>query len=89
MNNIDKIITNIVNDQIREEARTEALEILNKCSDARFKEFLTYHYTNKGNLCCMVLDVAKSELVGENKMIHNYEDWFGFPYLETSEKENY
>lgn len=87
MNNIDNKIKKIVKDRIRKEARSEALEILEKCSEARFNEFLTYHSSDKGNICCMVLDVAKSELVGENSMIHNYEDWFGTPYLETSQKD--
>lgn len=87
MNKIDKKIVEIVKDRIREDARAEALEILEKCSTARFNEFLTYHSSNKGNICCMVLDVAKSELVGENKMIHSVDDSFGSPYLEINFKE--
>lgn len=81
----EKIIKN-VNDLIRIEARSEALEILSKCSDERFKEFLTYQSKNKGNICCLVLDVAKSELVASNQMIHTVNDYFGSPYLETTEK---
>jgi hypothetical protein len=85
--NIDEKITKIVNDRIREEARSEALEILSKCSDERFKEFLSYHFKNKGNICCLVLDVAKSELVASNQMTHDINDYFGSPYLDITEKD--
>lgn len=84
---IDENIKKIVTEEICKEARPEALKILELCSDARFNEFLTYHSKNQGNICCMVLDVAKSELVKENKMIHSVDDHFGSPYLETTQKE--
>jgi len=87
MNKIDKNIIKIVNNLIRKEARPEALLILEKCSELRFNEFMTYIINDKENVCCMVLDVAKSELVGSNQMIHTEEDYFGFPYLKIKQKE--
>jgi hypothetical protein len=87
MNVIDKNIKKIVTDLIRKEARSEALEILEKCSEHRFNEFLAYHIKDSGNICCMVLDVAKSELVASNQMKHDVNDHFGSPYLDTTEKD--
>lgn len=87
MNKIDKNIIKIVNNLIREEARPEALEILEKCSELRFNEFMTYFINNKENVCCMVLDVAKGELVGFNEIIHTEEDYFGSSYLKIKQTE--
>ena len=81
MNNTKKVIK-IVNNLIRKEARPEALEILEKCSELRFNEFMTYFLNNKENVCCMVLDIAKSELVGLNQIIHTDESHFGGSYLK-------
>lgn len=83
MNNIDK---KMLNGLIRTEAVSESIEILTNCSETRFNEFLTYHNVGKGNLCCLVLDVAKSELVENGQILHSEEDWFGSPYLKTNNK---
>ena len=83
MNNIDKNVKEILKEVVRFESIFEAMTILTKCSEIRFNEFLTYHNIGKDNLCCLVLDVAKNELVESGEMIHNKEDWFGSPYLKT------
>lgn len=81
MNNIDKNIKKIVTYEICKEARKEALEILKKCTKERFEEFIKYHNKDQGNICCMVLDSAKIELVSSGEMTHNESDHFGFNLL--------
>lgn len=82
----NKEIVKIVENLIREEARAEALEILDKCSQARFSEFMQYYNNDTGDLCCLVLDIAKKELVDSGKMKHYKEDWYGSPWLRTTPK---
>lgn len=87
MNKIDKEIRKMVNDVLCKEARPEALVILEKCSEKHFNEFLQYYKDKKENICCMVLDSAKYDLVKTGYMIHSENDHFGSPYLETIQKE--
>jgi len=68
----------IVEEVIKKSARKEALEILEKCSDKRFKEFKDNYHMNRLNICCMSLDFAKDELVEEKIMTQNEKDHFGF-----------
>ena len=72
----------IVNDLIMEEARPEALEILENANDGQIKEFLTYYSEDKGNICCMVLDSIKMNLVEKGIMKMNEDDHFGKPIWE-------
>ena len=80
-------IIDIVVKLIRVDARSEALEILDKCSDVRYNEFINYWNNKQDNICCLVLDLGKKELVELNQMIHNKEDYFGSPWLEITQKE--
>ena len=41
---------------------------------------------DKDNICCLVLDIAKSDLVESGDMLHDKEDHFGSPYLEILPK---
>jgi hypothetical protein len=71
---IKKIITKL----IRVESRTEALEILDKASVEQVNEF--FDYWNKGgqeNVCCLVLDSIKIDLVKSGKMVKGENDSFG------------
>jgi hypothetical protein len=76
----------ILEDLLCEGARPEASIILNKCSKARLVEFLHYYEEDKCNICCMVLDVAKKELVESGDMVHSEDDYFGSPWLEVNSK---
>lgn len=67
----------IINFIIKKEARKEAIEILEKCSIRKYNEFMNYHNKNKDNICCLVLDSAKDELVKCNEMKQNKKDFFG------------
>ena len=69
----------IVEEIIKKSARKEAMEILEKCSDKRYNEFIENYNLNKFNICCLVLDSAKDELVEEKIMTqNNLKDSFGF-----------
>lgn len=71
-------IENIINELLREDVRKEATEILTKCSDERYNEFMDYYNDkSKHNVCCLVLDFAKKELVEKGQMEQNLSDDFG------------
>lgn len=67
----------IINQEIRKDARAEALVILEKSSKEIVGEFLYYYHSDIGNICCLVLDKAKSILVREKKMKQRKKDAFG------------
>jgi len=66
-----------VNYEIREDLRYEAELILIMTTDENRKDFMKYYKEDKGNICCLVLDFAKRELVEQKKMIQNDNDGFG------------
>jgi hypothetical protein len=62
-------IKKAVQTEIRKDCWGEAKMILSLTTDKNREDFLQYHKEDKGNICCLVLDFAKQELVKENKMI--------------------
>jgi hypothetical protein len=74
---LSKEISKAIKYEIRKEFRHEAEIILMLTIDKNREDFLQYHQENKGNICCLVLDYAKRELVKEKKMIQNDNDAFG------------
>jgi len=46
-------------------------------TDKNKEEFLQNHNEDKGNICCLILDYTKKQLVEEKKMIQNDNDGFG------------
>jgi hypothetical protein len=65
---------------IRENLREEAKNILVLTTDKNRKEFLEYYSKDEGNICCLVLDFAKRELIKEGKMKQRKNDGFGKPF---------
>lgn len=64
--------------EIREDAREEAKEILRLTTDEYRQEFLKYHKTDRGTICCLVLDTAKIKLIEEGKIkSYSSKDHFG------------
>ena len=80
MYNILKLI-NIVYIEIAEEYRKEAIKILLLTTDEHRQDFVRKHKRDQGNICCLILDRAKYELVKEGKMNQNDNDGFGSPDL--------
>lgn len=78
-NDIRNTLIDIVNSEIAEEARDEAMEILDATDDKRREEFILYHQSDQGNLCCLVLDYAKYKLVEEGKMKQGKDHFGNFP----------
>lgn len=75
---IDEIdFKEIVNDVIKEDARKEALDIINKSSDKIKMEFYEYYKNNNLNSFCLHLDFVKYNLVKEGKIEQKFSDNFG------------
>lgn len=70
-----------VKEQIAKQYRYEANVILNLTTKSICKEFLNYHKKNQGNICCLILDKAKQNLVDEGIMVQRNNDGFGnYPF---------
>ena len=74
---LSKELRNAIEYRIHKDFRKEAESILMLTTDEYKQEFLEYHENDKGNICCLVLDFAKRDLVKEKKMIQNKNDVFG------------
>ena len=70
-----------INNEIAIAYRKEAREIIALTTDEIRNEFLKYHKEDNGNICCMVLDKAKYDLVNEGKLKLKDSDGFGKPFL--------
>lgn len=84
MNILSKEIIDAVNDEIIETAQQEAKEILFLTSDINRKDFLTTYHQNRGNICCLILDYAKRDLIKSNKLTLKESDHFGHIYYEKN-----
>lgn len=70
----------IIDDLIAREFRNEAKEIISLTTNKERLDFIKYYKHNQGNVCCLVLDFAKQELIKENKLVFNNKDNFGKPF---------
>jgi hypothetical protein len=78
---LSKEIKKAVQSEMEKDCWHEAKTILTLTTDKNREDFLQYHKEDKGNICCLVLDFAKQELVKEKKMIQNDNDNFGKPLI--------
>jgi len=78
---IIKECNKVVNELIAKEFRMEAKEIIRLTTDLYREEFLLYHEQVKENICCLVLDKAKRQLIAEGKLKSKEEDAFGKPFM--------
>jgi hypothetical protein len=67
--------------EIAKDHHEEAKEILQLSSEETRREFLSYHEKDQGNICCLVLDKAKRDLIAEGKLKYNPEAAFGHPFM--------
>jgi hypothetical protein len=67
--------------EINKKYYLEAKEIVKLASDDERREFLKYFKEDKGNICCLVLDTIKRDLVAAGKMQQNDNDSFGKPMI--------
>ena len=67
---------------LRKGVREEAKEILSLTTDEERKNFMNAFEADKGNICCLILDFAKKELVEIGKMEQKEGDAFGKWFLE-------
>jgi hypothetical protein len=67
--------------EVAKEHHAEAKEIIRLGSDDDRKEFLKYYKEDKGNICCLVLDRIKRDLIANGKMAYDKEAAFGHPFM--------
>lgn len=79
--NVLKDCETAITKEIAKEFREEANEIIRLASKEVRKEFLDYHKKGQGNICCMILDKAKRDLIAEGRMESNDDDAFGKPFM--------
>lgn len=70
-----------VNNELRKDCRKEAMNILRLASEDDCREFLKYHNEDNGNICCLVLDRIKRDLIAEGKLEYDEEAAFGHPFM--------
>lgn len=67
--------------EVAKDHHAEAKEIMLLATEDVRKEFVMYYEQDKGNICCLVLDKAKRDLIAEGKLVHKPEDAFGHPFM--------
>ena len=70
------MIEKIVKEVIKEDAREEALEILNLSTEVEIDEFIKFYDEYNYNICCLHLDFLKGKLVKEGKLTQKETDQF-------------
>jgi len=81
---VDVLLENCIKGVIHEVAKehhAEAKEIIRLGTDADRKEFMKYYEEDKGNICCLVLDRIKRDLIDQGKMEYNKDAAFGHPFM--------
>jgi hypothetical protein len=74
------VITKIINEVIKPEARKEAINIMQLAEQKDIDDLKRYYKEKSFNVVCLVIDKAKSDLVKSGKLIQNEDDHFGnFP----------
>lgn len=79
VNPLIKECYNVIIKEIAKECREEAKMIMKLTTDKNRLEFIDYSKRDIGNVCCLILDGAKRDLVKEGKMKQNKHDSFGTP----------
>ena len=70
-----------VKKEIAKQYHAEAKEIIRLASREDRKEFLKYFREDNGNICCLVLDRIKRDLVANGKWTKITMDAFGKPLI--------
>lgn len=87
MRKITPELLKAVNETIREDLRDEAVELLFLGSNDDRNDFLEAYEKDQGNICCLILDYAKRELIKKGILEQRELDSFGrFPF-ENDEEE--
>ncbi len=81
-NNLMLEIEGILKKVIAKEYIEEARIILLLTNDKNRSDFVKYYNEDKDNVCCLVLDFAKRELVEQKVLMQHEDDAFGKPLPE-------
>ena len=79
---LSKEMLKAIDKTLRKDVRNEAKEILSLTTDEERKNFMSAFEADKGNICCLILDFAKKDLVEAGKMTQKEDDVFGKWFLE-------
>lgn len=71
----EEIIDSIIAIEYREEAK----EIIRLTTKKNRLDFIKYFKNDQGNICCLVLDTAKFELIQKGIILYNNGHAFGNP----------
>lgn len=74
---LSKELIEALESEIREDAQAEAGRILTMTNDQNRHDFLSHYLKGDGNICCLVLDYAKRNLVEQGLMVQQTNDAFG------------
>jgi hypothetical protein len=81
MSDLVKECYDVIKKQIAPALHEEAKEIIDLTTDKHRQDFITYHHQDQGNICCLVLDAAKQDLIKEGKLELKEDSAFGNPLL--------
>lgn len=85
--NNDDIIKKILDDLLHKDARKEASIILSMATPLQLADFLQKYKDENYNVCCLILDSIKLDLVRMEKMQMRTNDFFGHPLFDDEKDE--
>ncbi len=71
----------IVDSVIAKEYREEAKEVIRLTTNEHRKDLIKYFKLDQGNICCLVIDTAKRDLLKNGTVFENKGNSFGNPLL--------
>jgi hypothetical protein len=71
----------IIDSLIANEYRDEAKEIMNLTTNKHRSDFIKYFKQDQGNVCCLVIDAAKRDLIKKSIVFENNGNAFGNPLM--------
>lgn len=71
----------IIDSLIAVEFRDEAKEIMKLTTTKHRNDFIKYFKLDQGNVCCLVIDTAKCDLINNGVVFENNGNAFGNPLM--------
>jgi len=78
---LEKRCEEIINSLIAKEFRDEAKEIMKLTTNKHRKDFIKYFKQDQGNICCLIIDTAKRDLINDGIVFENNGNAFGNPLM--------
>jgi len=71
----------IIDSLIAVDFRDEAKEIMKLTTNKHRNDFIKYFKLDQGNICCLVIDTAKRDLINNGVVFENNGNAFGNPLI--------